>query len=37
MSFDGSHIICEKCQEETVYCSIERKWICIKCKLEEEN
>ncbi len=35
MSFDGSHLICKKCLEETVYSTIEKEWICIKCKLKE--
>lgn len=35
MSIDGSHLICKKCLEETVYSDIDMKWICTKCELEE--
>ena len=36
MSFNGSHLICEKCLEKTVYCKVEKEWVCVKCELEED-
>ena len=35
MSYDGSHLICEKHKKETIYCSITMEWVCIKCELEK--
>ena len=36
MSFDGLHLICDRHKKETYYCSLEEKWLCIKCELEDK-
>ena len=35
MSNEGLHLICEKHEKETRYCSIDKKWICITCEIEQ--
>jgi len=36
MTHNGSHLICEEHLEETEYCCIEKKWLCISCSLKEK-
>ena len=35
MSYNGSHLICEKHGKATTYCTIDCEWVCKFCELED--
>ena len=35
MSYDGSHLICEKHSAARRYCDAEERWVCKQCEIEE--
>lgn len=37
MSYDGSHVLCEKHKKQKVYCSIDQEWQCFDCELEKQE
>ncbi|HTZ42197.1 MAG TPA: hypothetical protein VMC07_03255 [Candidatus Omnitrophota bacterium] len=37
MSYDGSHLVCEKCLGDKHYSTVEKRWICARCELEESE
>lgn len=37
MSYDGSHLVCEKHEIATAYSTIKKEWECNECEIERKS